>query len=137
MRINHIIIGCQDVVLSASFYSVVFGFEVGESFVDTGTGKRGRILHRLESGNDLDILLVPFDEKRLPNPQHVAFEVEDLKQFQSLFTAAEKAGYKIRAKPPLNTEELGVGRLDIHGGTYRNFYVLDPSGVNIEVMCRE
>lgn len=135
MRINHFIIGCRDVLKSAEFYQSIFGFVDAGDFIDTGTGLPGKILHSAQGDSDLDILLVPFKEERLPNPQHFAMEADEL-LFRSAFELAKSKNMKIRAEPSLKSEKLGIGRLDIHGGSYEIFYLLDPGGVNVELMLR-
>jgi catechol 2,3-dioxygenase-like lactoylglutathione lyase family enzyme len=137
MRVNHIIIGCKNVAQSAAFYESLFGFHVSQSFIDTGTGREGTVMHLDANGADLDLLLVPFEDVRLPSPQHVAFEVANERMFQSLLSAASGKGLQIRPEPSLKCEKSGIGTLAIHNKNYRLFYVLDPSGVNVEVMLRE
>lgn len=136
MRINHLIIGCRDVGTSAIFYINILGFKFSQDFVDTGTGKTGQILHHSHNGHDLDLLLVPFADTRLPSPQHLALEVDSKETFQRIYELAEKQGLKIRSAPALTSEQLGMGQLDIHNASYKNFYLLDPSGVNVEVMYK-
>ncbi len=136
MRVNHLIIGCRDVFESASFYKDLFGFSQAGEFTDTGTGMVGLILHRRDSdADDLDLMLVPFKHERLPNPQHVALETDE-QTFNRSFETATSKGLKIRAEPSLKSEVYGIGRLDIHDRSYRIFYVLDPGGVNVELMTK-
>ncbi len=133
MRINHIIIGTVDLDASKEFYIQLLQFNWVDSFIDTGTGQKGEILS-FQNG-ELDILLVPFLKSRLPSPQHVAFEVA-ANQFDIIFERAKKLGMKTRAKPPLDSTEEGIGTLETKYCRYRNFYVLDPMGVNIEIMAK-
>lgn len=42
---------------------------------------------------------------------------------------------KPRADVPLNSEP-GDSTFSMYGRTYRHFYVLDPSWVNVKIMCR-
>ncbi len=133
---NHLIIGPSNLDASCVFYTKFFDFETLGSFIDTGTGREGRILRSPDLLNGaLELSLVPFLEHRLPSPQHIAFEVSS-SRFDQHFKTATALGLKIRAKPPLNSQELGIGLLDAFGMRYENFYVLDPSGINVEVMRR-
>lgn len=136
MRVNHLIIGCRDVFESSTFYKDIYGFSQAGEFTDTGTGMVGLILHReAPEGNDLDLMLVPFKHERLPNPQHVAFETDE-ETFNGAIGIAKAKGLKIRAEPSLKSEVYGIGRLDMHGHSYRIFYALDPGGVNVELMTK-
>lgn len=137
LRINHLILGSLDVEASQAFYVDLFGFRFIGPFIDTGTGREGRIL-RYEGPNGeecLELLLVPFTPERLPSPQHIAFEV-DAGRFEALHQRACELGMKIRAKPALSSPEEPPGTLEVADYRYRNFYVLDPMRINIEVMVR-
>lgn len=136
-RVNHLILGSTDVAQSQDFYTKLLGFEVLGPFVDTGTGNEGRILRHVDAatGECLELLLVPFTPERLPNPQHIAFEV-DAARFDALYQRAKELGMKVRAQPALSSPEAPPGPLEVAGYTYRNFYVLDPMRINIEVMVR-
>lgn len=135
-RINHIILGSTDVAKSEAFYTSLFGFQMLCTFVDTGTGNEGRIL-RYEDKADgcLELLLVPFSPERLPSPQHIAFEV-DAERFENLHRRAKELGLAVRALPSLASPEAPPGTLEVAGFQYRNFYVLDPMRINIEIMTR-
>ena len=126
MKIDHLIIGSHNLNISKEFYIKILGFNEHDSFIDTGTGKKGFILFH----NNLKILLVPFEEIRLPNPQHIAFLVDEI-QFNKIYNTAINKKLKIRAEPNLNSEKFGIGLVDVN---YKNFYILDPSNVNIEIM---
>jgi catechol 2,3-dioxygenase-like lactoylglutathione lyase family enzyme len=133
MRINHLIIGCEDVKKSQAFYMNVLGFEYVSSFVDTGTKKEGLVLLDKSSGEEVEILLVPFNDERLPSPQHIAFEI-DSKKFDSIFNVATDMKLDIRSMPPLDCKIKGIGRTEVRGRNFERFYLLDPSRVNIEFM---
>lgn len=133
MRVNHLIIGCEDVKKSNDFYTKVLGFEFINSFIDTGTKKEGLVLLDTSSGYDLELLLVPFNEERLPSPQHIAFEI-DSNKFDSIFNTATELKLDIRSMPPLDCKIKGIGTTEVRGKTYERFYLLDPSRVNIEFM---
>ena len=137
MRVNHLIIGCRNARESVSFYQDLFGFEVISEFVDSGTGAAGFALALTREDSELEFLLVPFGEARLPSPQHIALEVETTEKFEKLLSRANELKLKTRAEPSLKSEKMGVGNLSINGFTYQIFYVLDPGGVNVEVMVRE
>ncbi len=136
-RINHLIIGTTDVAQSEAFYTALFGFQSLCSFVDTGTGNEGKILRLQEDPEQcLELLLVPFIPERLPSPQHIAFEV-DASRFHEIHQRAISLGFRIRGHPALTSPESAPGNLEVAGFCYRNFYVLDPMRINIEVMTRE
>ena len=136
-RINHLILGTTDVDKSQEFYVGLLGFQFLDSFIDTGTGQQGRILRYTdpERSECLEMLLVPFTPERLPSPQHIAFEV-DAAQFEAIYQRAKQLGMKVRAQPPLNSPEELPGIAKTIGFNYRNFYVLDPMRINVEVMTR-
>lgn len=133
MRINHLIVGCEDVKKSQDFYTRILGFDLVSSFMDTGTKKEGLVLLDTSSGSDVEILLVPFNGERLPSPQHLAFEI-DSKKFDSIFNTANEMKLDIRSLPPLDCKTKGIGTTEVRGKNYERFYLLDPSRVNIEFM---
>lgn len=133
MRINHLIIGCEDVKKSQAFYMNVLGFEFVSSFVDTGTKKEGLVLLDKSSGEEVELLLVPFNDERLPSPQHIAFEI-DSKKFDSILSVASDMKLDIRSMPPLDCKIKGIGTTEVRGRNFERFYLLDPSRVNIEFM---
>lgn len=133
MRINHLIIGCEDVKKSQAFYMNVLGFEYVSSFVDTGTKKEGLVLLDKSSGEEVELLLVPFNDERLPSPQHIAFEI-DSNKFDSIFNVATDMKLDIRSMPPLDCKIKGIGTTEVRGRNFERFYLLDPSRVNIEFM---
>jgi len=130
MLINHLIVGAGDAEKSADFYCTVLGFERETTFIDTGTGAQGIVLNR---PNGPQVLIVPFTTTRLPNPQHIAFEV-DSSTFESIYRLCKERGLRTRSAPPLNWAEDGIGFLDSRGKQYRIFYVVDPANVNVEIM---
>jgi len=132
MRINHLILGCDDINKSKDFYENIIGFRYHDSFTDTGTLRQGYVLVK-NSAEELEILLVPFNEERLPSPQHIAFEV-DSANFDSILKKAEVENLNIRAMPPLDCKIKGIGTTEVRGKKYERFYLLDPSRINIEIM---
>lgn len=132
MRINHLIVGCENVDKSQQFYEEILGLTFVSSFIDTGTKKEGKVLVRNQK-DELEILLVPFNEERLPSPQHLAFEV-DSDLFQKILSTAEDKKLNIRAMPPLDCKIKGVGTTEVRGRNFERFYLLDPSRVNVEIM---
>jgi catechol 2,3-dioxygenase-like lactoylglutathione lyase family enzyme len=130
MIINHLIVGARDAETSADFYCTVLGFERETTFIDTGTGAQGIVLKRSDGPQ---VLIVPFAITRLPNPQHIAFEV-DANTFESIYRLCKERSLRTRSAPPLNWAEEGIGFLDSGGKQYRNFYVVDPANVNVEIM---
>lgn len=136
MRIDHMIIGCRNVLASQKFYNRYFNFKLFEEFVDTGTGNKGMIMNSQDPDYDLKILLVPFPEVRLPSPQHIAFSLkEDV--FKQIYTTAKTDGLKIRSQPPMDCTEYGIGSMDFQGKSYNIFYIADPSNVNLECMTEK
>lgn len=133
MRINHLIIGCDDVNKSRDFYTKVLGFNFINSFIDTGTKREGFVLLEESNGEELEILLVPFNEERLPSPQHIAFEVSS-ERFSAIYNLALELKLDIRSMPPLDCKIKGVGTTEVRGKRYERFYLLDPSRVNVEFM---
>jgi len=136
-RLNHLILGTTDIAKSQEFYVDLLGFQFLDSFIDTGTGNEGRILRYTspEDSEYLEVLLVPFTPDRLPSPQHIAIEV-DAAQFELIHQRAKQLGLKVRAQSPLSSPEEPPGTLRTVGCDYRNFYVLDPMRINVEVMTR-
>lgn len=133
MRINHLIIGTDDLIKSTAFYTKILGFKLHNTFVDTGTKKEGNVLIKGHADNELEILLVPFNDERLPSPQHIAFEVTT-DDFNTIFETATKQNLDIRAMPPLDCKIKGIGTTEVRGRNFERFYLLDPSRVNIEFM---
>lgn len=133
MRINHLIIGTDNLEKSTNFYTELLGFTVHDTFVDTGTRKEGKVLIKGPAQNELEILLVPFSDERLPSPQHLAFEVSS-SDFDSILKIASEKELNIRAMPPLDCKIKGVGTTEVRGRKFERFYLLDPSRVNIEIM---
>ena len=131
MKIDHLIIGCKDIEESKRFYEEILDFIPIGDFVDTGTGNKGLILKNADPVYELKILLVPFSSERLPNPQHIAFDIEE-KKFKNIYIKANSIGLKIRSKPALNCIEFGVEEVKSGNEIYKIFYLLDPSGVNLE-----
>ncbi len=132
MRINHLIIGCEDIEKSKTFYIETLGLSYFDSFIDTGTKNQGHIL--LKPGpEEFELLLVPFNDERLPSPQHLAFEVDEA-TFGTILNNAESQKLNVRAMPPLDCKIKGVGTTEVRGKKYERFYILDPNRVNIEIM---
>jgi len=132
MRVNHLIIGCDDVEKSLVFYEVILDFTPLDIFMDTGTRREGRILVKAQT-DELELLLVPFVEERLPSPQHIAFEV-DSTEFDAILARAQDKKMNIRAMPPLDCQIKGVGTTEVRGKNFERFYLLDPARVNVEIM---
>lgn len=132
MLVNHLILGTTDVDATEAFYCLVFAYSRHSKFLDTGTGLEGIVLSLTGAPH---LLIVPFAEVRLPNPQHMAFEV-DRERFVELFHRAINLGLRTRAEPSLTSTKEGIGRLVTGDLTFDNFYLLDPSRINIEIMTR-
>jgi catechol 2,3-dioxygenase-like lactoylglutathione lyase family enzyme len=136
MKVNHLIIGASNVLESVEFYSNLFKFEPVDSFIDTGTGKQGEVLNLISDGHFLQLLIVPFGNERLPNPQHIAFEVNK-ESFKSIYERAITLKIPLRKNPPLDDNAQGIGELNSTFCTYNIFYVTDPSKINVEIMCSQ
>ena len=57
-------------------------------------------------------------------------------QFELIHRRAKQLGFKVRAQSSLSGPEEPPGTLRTVGRDYRNFYVLDPARINVEVMTR-
>ena len=128
MKVNHFIIGALNTSESAEFYKKLFSFK--ETSDDPG--REGGVVME---GEGCDLLILPFAREKLPNPAHFAFEVEDLAEFENILNTAIKMKLAPRCSPDLNSEKR-PGEFSRSGTTYRNFYILDPSKCNVEVMVQ-
>jgi len=128
MKINHFIIGASNVSSSTDFYCKLFGFILTDD--DPGE-KEGSVL----DGNGCELLILPFEAHKLPNPFHFAFEVEDLKEFELILGKSKEMGLKPRSMPARNSPP-GFTEFERAGIKYKNFYVFDPSNSILEVMVR-
>lgn len=133
MRINHLFISSTNVEVATRFYRDFLGFTPSRSF-DEGFGM-SQIVHREVEGRDFDLLIVPTGTEKLLYAQHIAFEVNSEAEFLELLERAKVKDLKPRSGVPLNSEP-GVSRFSMYGREYQHFYVLDPSWVNVEIMCR-
>jgi catechol 2,3-dioxygenase-like lactoylglutathione lyase family enzyme len=133
LRINHLFVGATDVDQSTRFYCDLLGFAPTKRFNEGGGDCQ--IVHREVRGRDLDVLIVPIGSAKLPYAHHVAFEADSAAEFETLLETAKAMGLKPRSNVPLDSE-VGVGTFTANDKTYRHFYVLDPSRVNIEIMWR-
>jgi len=93
MKINHFIIGSDNVKKSTAFYCDLFGFKKTDD--DPGA--------------------------------------EDVKKFEAMLSKADMMGLEPRSEPSKNSKR-GFGIFKRGSTTFKNFYVSDPSGSNIEVM---
>lgn len=126
MWIDHLIIGAKDVSAAAEFYCKFLGFR-------RTSDDPGAIGGVVLSHSKCELLVLPFDQNRLPNPAHFAFRVESLDEFEGLLLKATEMALQPRSMPS-RTSKPGSGELPRGGKLYRVFYVLDPSGSNVEVM---
>jgi catechol 2,3-dioxygenase-like lactoylglutathione lyase family enzyme len=133
LRINHLFISSTDVEQSTRFYCDLFGFVPTKSF-NEGLGD-SQIVHREIHGRDLELLIVPTGTTKLSYAHHIAFELDSVIEFEKLFQTAKTMGLKPRAEVPVDSE-AGISTFSMNGKTYRHFYVLDPSWVNVEIMWR-
>lgn len=133
MRINHMFIPATDVKQSTKFYCDLLGFTPTRIF-NEGYGDC-QIVHREAQGRDFDLLITPIGAAKLPYPHHLAFEADTADEFENLLQTATTMGLKPRSQVPLESE-AGVSTFSMYGNTYRHFYVLDPSWVNVEIMLR-
>ncbi len=134
MRINHLIIGASNVAESVNFYCELFNFKSSGKFIDTGTGNEGEILNLVENKQLLQLLIVQFKSERLPNPQHIAFEVEK-ESFINIYKKALTKNILVRKNSKMDDSVIGMGALNTIVGEFKIFYMADPSKVNIEIMC--
>lgn len=133
MKIDHIILGCKDIQTSKKFYEEILDFIPVDEFIDTGTGNKGLILKSTNHIFKLKILLVSFANERLPSPQHIAFEITE-NDFKKIYAKANSIGLVIRSEPSLKSTELGVGKMKFENKMFKIFYLIDPSGINLEFM---
>jgi catechol 2,3-dioxygenase-like lactoylglutathione lyase family enzyme len=131
MRVNHLFVSSTNVDQSTSFYRDLLGFVPTKRFNDGGGDSQ--IVHREVQGRDLDLLIVPTGTSKLSYANHIAFEVDSIKEFENILHTAKTMGLKPRSDVPLDSE-AGVSTFSMYGRTYRHFYVLDPSWVNVEIM---
>ncbi|MES3037015.1 MAG: VOC family protein [Bdellovibrionota bacterium] len=131
MRINHLFLSSTDVERSTRFYCDFLGFVPTKTF-NEGLGDC-QVVHRENQGRDLELLIVPTGTPKLMYAQHIAFEVDSEAEFEKLLHSAFAMELKPRADVPINSES-GFSTFSLNGKTYRHFYVLDPSSVNIEIM---
>jgi catechol 2,3-dioxygenase-like lactoylglutathione lyase family enzyme len=133
MRINHLFVNSTDVDKSTHFYCNFLGFAPSKKFND-GAGD-SQIVHKEVQGLDFDLLIVPTGTTKLAYASHIAFEVESMDLFESLYQRAKEMDLNPRTDVPLNSK-AGVSTFSMYGKTYQHFYVLDPSWVNVEIMWR-
>lgn len=133
MRINHLFVSSTDVEKSTRFYCDLLDFTTSRKF-DDGAGD-SQIVHKEVQGLDFDLLIVPTGTTKLSYANHIAFEVESAEEFENLFQKAKVMGLYPRSEVPLDSE-AGTSTFSMYGRSYRHFYVLDPSRVNVEIMCR-
>ncbi len=98
--------------------------------IATSTGESGSVMRH---SNGFELMLVPFKKERLPNPQHLAFEV-DGDEFNSIHTKCLERHLPTRSEPSLQSPPGGPVTFKQGDCEYKHFYLLDPSGLNIEVM---
>lgn len=136
MRIHHLILGVENLQISTDFYVRLLGFEFETEFTDTGNQQKGHILtYQDATRNPVQVLLVPYPPERVPNPRHLAFEVEP-SRFETVYRIAKQMGLKTRADSPRDYPHEGIGHLETGGQKYRNFFVFDPNGANLEVLAQ-
>jgi catechol 2,3-dioxygenase-like lactoylglutathione lyase family enzyme len=128
MTINHLIVGSQDVSASANFYCDFLGFR---KISDDPGAEGGQVLEHDKS----ELLIIPFPKDRLPNPAHFAFEVDSVMEFENILAKAEQMNLSPRSMPPRDSER-GPAEFSRGHQRYKVFYILDPSGVNLEVMTK-
>jgi catechol 2,3-dioxygenase-like lactoylglutathione lyase family enzyme len=126
MKINHMIIGSANVKESTAFYCQLFGFQ---KTTDNPGAEGGQVLH----GSGSELLILPFKQERLPNPSHFAFEANDIEEFEQILKTAEQMQLKPRSEPARNSKP-GFGVFKRGDMTFKNFYVNDPSGSNVEAL---
>jgi catechol 2,3-dioxygenase-like lactoylglutathione lyase family enzyme len=133
MRLNHIFIPSVNLEKSIHFYSNFLGFDnVGSFPVDKISD--GVILNRSEPEGDLSFQILPLPGNSLPYSHHIAIEV-NINELETLFKKAILSGLKPHSEVNLDSPEM-MGSINMNGNLYRNFYVLDPSRVNIEILAR-
>lgn len=113
----------KDVEKTIAFYSDIFGFK---TTTDDPGADGGQVLH----GDGCDLLVIPFNSERLPNPAHFAFEVNTVAEFDELLNKAVTLGLELRSEP-LKNSKPGFGFFKRGLTRFKNFYISDPSGFNV------
>lgn len=126
MRINHLIVESTNVLKSISFYVDFLGFsEVA--------GDSGRLGGRILENKNCGIIILPQTELSLRNATHFAFQVDTVDDFERLLTKAHGLNLEPRSQSARDSK-TGSGEFTRGGKIHKNFYVLDPSGINVEIM---
>ncbi|MGN0362513.1 MAG: VOC family protein [Bilifractor sp.] len=127
MNLDHVTINVTDMNVTEKFYESVFGLKKLPS-VDMGDHE----IHYYDLGGGTLLELIEYkDEQPEMHPEvktkgiyrHLAFRVDDL---EKTYENARKAGAKIICEPAY------VPKLKFH-----NFLMLDPNGVELEVLKRD
>lgn len=128
MKINHIILGSDDVPTATEFYQKYLGF----ISTDENPGmKGGKVLE----GKGTHLLLLPFKKEKLPNPFHFAFEADNREEFLAIYEQLVVDGLEPREWPARDSRRQ-IGKLTRGEEAFEIFYFFDPSGINLEVMLR-
>ncbi len=133
MRINHLFINSIDVEQSTRFYCDLLGFTLSRKFND-GAGD-SQIVHKEVQGRDFDLLIVPTGTTKLSTRIISPSKLNQRVSLKASFKMQKALGLKPRSEVPLDSE-AGISTFSMYGRTYQHFYVLDPSWVNVEIMCR-
>lgn len=120
-RLNHAVLYIRDVTASVAFYRDVLGFEV-----ITEIAGRAAFLRADGSTNDHDLGLFGIGDQAASSPAgrgavglyHLAWEVETLRDLESLATALTAAGALVGASDH---------------GTTKSLYGQDPDGLEFEI----
>lgn len=122
---------------SEVFYREVLGFRLVDALLDSGTGRESLVMVSYdESGEECaELRFVPFEGARLPNPPQLALEVSS-SVFEHALSAARKYQLPVRSFPALDNDTAGPIRCEYRGQVYEHFFLLDPGGVNIEILRR-
>ena len=126
--VNHLMIGSAKPEVTVKFYEELLGFKRTD---DDPGAIGGAVL----TNNGVELLIIPFQNERLPNPAHFAFEVDSKTKFDSILEKAIGMNIIPRTWPQKDSKP-GTSIFKRGSYTYELFYVFDPSGVNLEVMVK-
>ena len=126
--INHLMIGSAKPHVTSKFYEELFGFKKTE---DDPGAKDGVVLTK----DSVELLIIPFQPEKLPNPAHFAFEIRSKSKFKLILEKAIEMNLNPRTWPQKDSQP---GTTEFKRGefSYELFYVFDPSGVNLEIMVK-
>jgi catechol 2,3-dioxygenase-like lactoylglutathione lyase family enzyme len=137
LRVHHLTVGAKDLAQSEVFYREVFGFRLVDAFLDSQTKREGLVMvvYNEQDEECAELRFVPLPDSRLPSPPQLTLEVSS-SVFERALAAARKYALPVRPFPALDAPASGTGHCEIREQHFEQFFLLDPSGVNIQVLRR-